>query len=173
MKRENLIYRFMTSESGEVSIMFAVLLPILLWCVFFFEQKMQARYIYTQAQTVFDLATKAGADTGKVYQVNNNKPICIIPYNEHDPENSGYHVTVNLLKDNINTLPSYAANSILKKLEDNKIYGLKDAELSQAGYVNMSVTFDYQPPILLWYNNYRIKIESTARCQTYTLPAKK
>ena len=170
-KASNMILGFMKSESGEISVMFAVLLPVLLWCIFFFEQKMQARYIYTQTQAVFDFATKAGADTGKVYQVNGNKPICVIPYNEDDPNNSGYHVAVAMLKDNIGTIPEYAANSILKNLEDNKIFGLKDAELSQGGYVNMSTTFTYQPSILVWYNNYRLKIESTARCQTYTLPA--
>lgn len=163
--------KIVKSERGEIALMFVILLPIIIWCIFFFEQKMQARYIYTQTQSVFDLATKAGASTGKVYQTNNNKPICVIPYNEKDQNKSGYHVTVYLLKENIQTLPEYAANSILKKLEENKIYGLKDAELSSAGYVNMSVTFDYQPSVLIWYNNYRLKIESTSRCQPYSLPA--
>ena len=90
------IKNFICSERGSISIVAVILLPILLWCLFFFESKMQVRWIYTQVQSVMDFSTLAGANQGTSEKGAGAKYACTIPYDVSNQDKSGYHVTVKL-----------------------------------------------------------------------------
>lgn len=155
---------FILDEDGDITVMFAMLIPVLLWVTVYFENVMQARYILNQTQTVLDVATKGGASTGEAVK-SNGAVFCTIPYNSKNPEFSGDHVTKKLLKENLKTLPQYAQNSILEQLNNNKIIGFNDPDLRAGGFVEMKVTFKYRPDTPLFFNQYKFTISSTAKCQ--------
>lgn len=151
-------------EDGDITIMFAVLVPVLLWVTVYFENVMQARYILNQTQTVLDIATKGGAFTGEAVK-SNGAVFCTIPYNPGDPENSGDHVAKKLLQENLHTLPQYVQDSIMTELNNNRIIGFNDPDLRAGGYVQMKVTFRYRPDTPLLFNKYKFTVSSTAKCQ--------
>ena len=94
---------FLKKEDGNVTVVLVVLLPVLLWCLFFFESKMQVRWIYTQVQSVLDFSTLAGANTGET-QKSGTEYVCSIPYSVSEQTKSGYHVAVKLFKENNKTM---------------------------------------------------------------------
>lgn len=151
-------------EDGDISIMFAILVPVLLWVTVYFENLMQARYILNQTQTVLDIATKGGAFTGVAVK-SNGAVFCTIPYNPSDPEFSGDHVVKKLLQENLHTLPQYVQDSIMSELNNNRIIGFNDPDLRAGGYVEMKVTFKYRPDTPLLFNQYKFTVSSTAKCQ--------
>lgn len=158
------VFEFLQDEDGDVSVMFAILVPVLLWVMVFFENTMQARYIYTQTQVVLDLATKAGAMTGEAVE-SNGAVFCTIPYDASNPEFSGDHVAEKMLKTNLNTLPDYVQASILNEFENHHIIGFNDPDLRAGGIVEMKVTFRYRPDTPLFFKNYKMTVSSTAKCQ--------
>ena len=161
---KNTLLSLIKDEDGDVTVMFAMLVPVLLWLTVYFENVMQARYIYNQTQTILDIATKGGASTGEAI-VSNGEVFCTIPYDPSNPEYSGDHVAKKLLMENLDTLPEYAKNSILEQLNNNKIIGFDDPDLRAGGYVEMKVTFKYRPDTPLFFNQYKFTVSSTARCQ--------
>lgn len=163
-KMKDCFETFLSNEDGDISIMFAILVPVLLWVTVYFENVMQARYILNQTQIVLDIATKGGAATGEAVD-NNGSVFCTIPYNPSNPEYSGDHVAKKLLKENLDTLPEYAKNSILEQLNNNKIIGFNDPDLRAGGYVEMKVTFKYKPDTPLFFSQYKFTVSSTAKCQ--------
>lgn len=163
------VKRFFTSRRGSITVMMAILLPVILWATIFFENKMQARYILNQTQVVLDLATKGGAQTG-VVMTGSGKPFCTIPYDASNPEQSGDHVAKKLLRENLPTLPQYAGDSILQQLNNNRIEGFNDPDLRASGFVSMKVTFKYRPSTPLFFSDYVFTVESTAKCQADTTP---
>lgn len=165
MKKEKRKNWFIFGRRGQISIMMVLLVPSLLWLIFYFEGRMQARYVKDQTQVVLDIATKAGALTGIDYQIGNSKPICVIPYDEHDQNYSGYHVTKKMLLANLNTLPEDVANQLRQDAQSNKIEGMLDSDLAAGGYVSLAVTVEFKPKVALFFNNYRIKIQSTSKCE--------
>ncbi len=158
------ILEFIRDEDGDITVMFAVLTPVLLWLTVYFENVMQARYIVNQTQTVLDIATKGAAATGEAVK-NNGQVFCTIPYNPGNPNFSGDHVAEKLLRENLDTLPKYAKDSILNQLNNNKIIGFNDPDLRAGGYVEMKVTFNYRPDTPLMFNQFKFTISSTAKCQ--------
>lgn len=161
------IIDLLTAEDGNASVMVAVLLPVLLWCLLFFEAKMQARWLYTETQSILDISTLGGAQTGEIAATGKHKFVCTIPYDTANQNSSGYHVAVKLLKTNMSALPSSVQSSILQQLNANKISNLKDKSLWAQGYVSAKVTFKYNPGIPLFFRNYVITVESTSKCQPY------
>lgn len=161
------IIAFMKDEDGDVTVMFAVLTPVLLWLTVYFENVMQARYILNQTQVVLDIATKGGAATGESIK-NNGNVFCTIPYDPSNPEFSGDHVARKLLEENLGTLPEYVQESIMEELENNRIVGFNDPDLRAGGYVEMKVTFRYRPDTPLFFNQYKFTVSSTAKCQADT-----
>ena len=160
------VKHFLISSNGEIAVLMTFLLPIALWSTCYFENRMQARYILNQTQTIMDISTKGGAQTGKVV-MGTGKPFCTIPYDAGNPEQSGDHVARKLLQENLNTLPEYAAKSIQEQLNSNRIEGFNDPDLRAGGYVSMKMTFRYRPDTPLFFNNYVFTLESTAKCQPY------
>lgn len=162
MKQE--MQTFWHDEEGSISVVMVILLPVLLWLTSYFEDEMQARYVYTQMQTVMDLATKAGATTGEAVQTG-NQVFCTIPYNPTKPDYSGYHVAVKVLQDNLNTLPQDVQNQIQELIDTKKIKDLDNTDTRAAGYVEMSIEFTYQPSTPLFFSHYVMNLSSSARCQ--------
>lgn len=156
--------KFFNREDGNVTVVLVVLLPVLLWSLFFFESKMQVRWIYTQVQSVMDFSTLAGANTG-VTEKRGQEYVCSIPYSESDQNNSGYHVAVKLFKENIKTLPNSVQDELLAQLQAGNIEGLKDRNSQMAGFMPMDVTFKYRPNIPIFFRNYVVHVTSTSRCQ--------
>lgn len=166
IKMKSMFKRFFTGKEGTITVLLSVLFPVILWSTCYFENRMQARYIVNQAQTVMDLSTKGAAQTGKVI-TGAGKPFCTIPYDAGNPSQSGDHVAKKLLIENLDTLPEYAANSILQQLNNNKIEGFNDPDLRASGYVSMKMQFKYRPATPLLFNNYVFTLESTSKCQPY------
>lgn len=158
------IRNFITNEDGDVTIMFALLIPVLLYVTVYFENVMQARYVLNQTQTVLDLATKGGAATGEAV-FSNGDTFCTIPYSPSNPEFSGDHVAKKLLKENMDTLPEYVQASIMEQLNTNKVIGFNDPDLRAGGYVELKVNFKYRPDTPLLFNQFRFTVSSTAKCQ--------
>lgn len=158
------IMTFLKDENGDITVLFAMLIPVLLFITVYFENEMQARYIFNQTQTVLDIATKGGASTGEAVK-SNGSIFCTIPFNSGNPEQSGDHVAKKLLKENLKTLPSYVQASILEQLNNNKIIGFDDPDLRAGGYVEMKVTFKYRPDTPLLFNQYKFTVSSTSKCQ--------
>lgn len=160
-----MLKKFIRGEKGSISIVAVILLPILLWCLFFFESKMQVRWIYTQVQSVMDFSTLAGANQGTSEKVKGATYACSIPYDTSKQDKSGYHVTVNLFKENLSTLPKEIADELMSQVNSDKIIGLKDRDSQMAGYMYMQTTFKYPAKIKLFFNDYSITVKSTSRCQ--------
>lgn len=158
------IKMFFQDETGNMTIVMAIIMPVFLWLTIYFENEMQAQYIYTQMQTVMDLATKAGATTGEAVQTQSSV-FCTIPLNAGNPDFSGYHTAIKILQENLNTLPEDVQNQIQEQINTHKIRDLDDTDLRAAGYVEMKLDFTYHPSTPLFLNNYRFNLESTARCQ--------
>lgn len=165
LKLKKEINNFLVDEDGDIAIMFAMIVPVLLWLMIYFENVMQARYIYNQTQTVLDLATKGAAFTGKVIETGNGKLTCTIPYDTSDKNFSGDHVAKKLLIENLDTLPNYVKNSILEQLNNNQIIGFNDPDLRAGGYVQMKVRFKYRPDTPLFFNHYVFTVSSTSKCE--------
>ncbi len=160
---------FLRDESGNISVMMAILLPVFLWLMAYFETEMQAKYIYTQTQFVMDMATRAGAMTGEPVATQ-NAVFCTIPYRPGDTNNSGYHTAVKMLKDNADTLPKEVRNQIIEKADGRQIQDLNDTDLRASGYVEMKMTLYYTPKTPVFFSDYVFNVESSSRCQAY-LPA--
>ena len=154
---------FLKRENGNVTVMLVVLLPVFLWCLFFFESKMQARWIYTQTQSILDFSTLAGASTGEGSR-STAGTVCSIPYNTSDTSKSGQHVAVSLFKQNIKTLPQNVQTALLNELNSHRIVGLEDRDLQMSGYMQMKVSFKYKPNIPIFFSDYVFNIESVSRC---------
>lgn len=157
------ILDFGHDESGSVAVWLTILLPVFLWLIAFFETQMQAQYVYQQAQTVMDLATRAGATTGEAIQSGSNV-FCTIPYRPSDPEYSGYHTALKVLKENSSTLPEDTRQQIL----DQCLIGipdLNDPDLRASGYVEMKLDLTYNPNIPLLFHDYRFSMSSSSKCQ--------
>ena len=154
---------FLKKENGSVTVMMVVLLPVLLWCLFFFESKMQARWIYTETQSILDFSTLAGASTGEGSKSTAGS-VCSIPYNTSNKKNSGQHVAVELFKKNIKVLPAKVQESLLTELNEHKIEGLEDRDLQMAGYMQMKVSFKYKPNIPIFFSDYVFNVESVSHC---------
>jgi len=157
--------KFVRGEKGNITIVAVILLPILLWCLFFFESKMQVRWIYTQVQSVMDFATLAGANQGTSEQVAGAKYACTIPYDASNQNKSGYHVTVKLFKENLSTLPQNIADELNAQVNNNQIVGLRDRDSQLSGYIYMQTSFKYPAKVKLFFNDYVINVKSTSRCQ--------
>lgn len=155
---------FLKKEDGNVTVVLVVLLPVLLWCLFFFESKMQVRWIYTQVQSVLDFSTLAGANTGET-QKSGTEYVCSIPYSVSEQTKSGYHVAVKLFKENVKTLPEEIKNELLAQLQSGDIEGLKDRDAQMGGYMIMTTSFKYKPNIPIFFRNYVVTVSSTSRCQ--------
>ena len=166
---------FLKKEDGNVTVVLVVLLPVLLWCLFFFESKMQVRWIYTQVQSVLDFSTLAGANTGET-QKSGTEYVCRLayavgtneaghPYSVSEQTKSGYHVAVKLFKENVKTLPEEIKNELLAQLQSGDIEGLKDRDAQMGGYMIMSTSFKYKPNIPIFFRNYVVTVSSTSRCQ--------
>lgn len=162
------IKNFICSERGSISIVAVILLPILLWCLFFFESKMQVRWIYTQVQSVMDFSTLAGANQGTSEKVAGAKYACTIPYDVSNQDKSGYHVTVKLFKENLSTLPKNIADELRQQVDSDEIIGLKDRDSQMAGYMYMQTSFKYPAKVKLFFNDHVIRVKSTSRCQPDT-----
>ena len=162
------IKNFICSERGSISIVAVILLPILLWCLFFFESKMQVRWIYTQVQSVMDFSTLAGANQGTSEKAAGAKYACTIPYDVSNQDKSGYHVTVKLFKENLSTLPKNIADELRQQVDSDEIIGLKDRDSQMAGYMYMQTSFKYPAKVKLFFNDYVIRVKSTSRCQPDT-----
>lgn len=155
---------FHSDEEGDIAVMCALLLPVMLFLMVYFENEMQVRYVYTQTQTVFDLATRGAAMTGDAVE-SNGMVFCTIPYDPGNPEFSGDHVAKKLLSENITTLPQYVQDEIESMLNQGKIKGLNDPDLRAGGYVQMEATFKYRPNTPLFFQNYKITVSSTSKCE--------
>lgn len=160
------VKNFWQDEEGDVAILFAFLVPVMLSLMVYFENQMQAQYIYTQTQTVLDMATRAGAMTGKaVKSKTTGIKFCTIPYNAKDPDHSGDHVTKKMIQENISTLPKYVQNSITSQMNSGKVEGFNDPDLRAGGYVYIKITFKYKPSTPLFGQSYRFTVESSSKCE--------
>ena len=162
------IKNFICCERGRISIVAVILLPILLWCLFFFESKMQVRWIYTQVQSVMDFSTLAGANQGTSEKVAGAKNACTIPYDVSNQDKSGYHVTVKYIKENLSTLPKNIADELRQQVDSDEIIGLKDRDSQMTRYMYMQTSFKYPAKVKLFFNDYVIRVKSTSRCQPDT-----
>ena len=160
------LHTFWDDEDGDVAVLFAFLVPVMLSLMIYFENQMQATYIYNQAQTVLDLATRAGAMTGKaVKSKTTGQKFCTIPYNTKDTDHSGDHVTRKMIQENISTLPKYVQESITKKLNSGDVEGFNDPDLRAGGYVYIKITFKYKPTTPLFGQSYKFTVESSSKCE--------
>lgn len=150
-------------ESGSIAVFFAILFPVLMTTILFFENRMEVRYVTNETQAIMDLSTTGAATTGIVYQTNSAKPFCSIPYQD-SRHTDGATVAKNLLKTNTKNLPVNARNAILKEMNTGKIQGLDDAEEYNGGYARMSIKFSFSPRTHLFFNKYTIKLKSSATC---------
>lgn len=166
VKFKKLANLFSCDNKGNITVMFVILLPVILWCLFFFESKMQARWVYVQTQSILDFATLGGAQTGQVETVAGGTEdyVCSIPYDTSNPTQSGQHVTEYLLRENVQTLPDYVAESILTELDNGRIEGLTDYDIQRAGFMRLRVNFKYTPRIPVLFNQYSLTVESTSKC---------
>ena len=160
---KNKIKEFYTDETGNVSIMFAFLVPVLLYMTMYFEGEMQAKYIQQQAQMVLDIATKGAATTGEAVK-SNGAVFCTIPYNPSNPEHSGDHVGTKLIEKNAHTLPKPVADELIHKLHSGQIKGFDNPDLRAGGFVEMQVTLHYKPENLLFSGTYKFTVKSTSKC---------
>lgn len=163
IKLKRMCSQFWNDEDGDICVVMAVLFPVILWLTLFFENEMQARYVYTQTQTVLDLATKAGATTGEAVQTDSSV-FCTIPLNPSNPEYSGYHVAIKVLEENLDTLPEQVQEQIQLQIDTKQIEDLDNTDLRATGYVEMKMSFVYDSTTP-FFNNYRFHLSSSARCQ--------
>lgn len=160
------VSEFYNNEDGDIAVMCAFLLPVLLLIMIYFENQMQAQYVYNQTQTVFDMATRAGTMTGNaVKDKKTGVKFCTIPYNESDKGHSGYHVTRKMIEENLNTLPKYVRDQIRSKLNSGQVGGLNDPDLRAGGYVTIKMTFKYKPTTPLFGKEYKFVVQSSAKCE--------
>lgn len=157
-----LIKKLHTDERGSISVMLSLLFPMIVLLSIYQNGNWQANYIQVQTQIVLDLATLGGAETGTVTKVQNNMPSCSIPYNSANTEDSGYHVSYELLQYNArNTLPQEVIAQIVKP----NIAGLQNWEEQASGYISIHTNFKYKAPLQLFFNRYVFNVSSTSRCQ--------
>ena len=152
-------------DKGSLSVMVAILLPVMLCMMIYFENVMEAQYVANETQAILDMSTKGAAETGDGIKVGSNV-VCTIPYDEEDEENSGYHVAVKLLKKNIKALPISAQAEILDQLDSNSISGLntEDTDLWASGISKIDLTYSYTPTVPFFGTKYKISVESVAKC---------
>lgn len=150
-------------ENGSIAVVFAILFPVLMTTIIFFENRMEVRYVTVETQTILDLATTGASTTGVVYQTNDSKPFCSIPYQSSHYEN-GKDVAVNLVKQNAKNLPLNAKNALLTKLNSGEVRGLDNEEEYNGGYSRLSVDFEYKPRTELFFNKYQVRLSSSATC---------
>lgn len=150
-------------EQGGIAVFFAVLFPVLMTTIIFFENRMEVRYVTIETQAILDLATTGASTTGIIYQTNDSKPFCSIPYNSSTKAN-GKDVAETLLRSNAGNLPSNAKAALLTQMTSGEIQGLDDEEEYNGGYSRLYVTYEYAPRTELFFNKYKISLKSSATC---------
>ena len=151
-------------QSGGMTIFFAILFPVILTAMIWFQNQMEVIYVTQQTQAILDIATTGAATTGVVYRSRQSKPVCVIPYNDASREN-GDRVIIKLIRQNLVSLPNYVRKPILEKLNSKDIKGLTSAETYAAGESKLYLTFEYTPRTALFFNHYRINVRSSAKCE--------
>lgn len=162
-KKRHFFQSFRKGESGNIAVMFAILFPVIMTAVIYFQNRIEVRYVTLETQAILDLSTTGAATTGVVYQTNNAKPFCTIPYLDSTSAN-GDTVAKNLLKANVKNLPKNARKSVLAELYAGRIDGLEDAEEYNGGYSRLKIKFSYTPQTKLFFNKYTINLKSSATC---------
>lgn len=156
--------RLLADEEGNVSLLAAILIPALLLLILYYESEMEAVYVYNQTQFVLDMATRAGAGTGEAV-TDGHMAVCTIPYIPEKPEESGYHVSVKVLQDNLHTLPAQIAAQIQTLIDSDAIQNFNDTDLRASGYVQMRMDLVYDSKIPLFIHQYHYSFLSSSRCQ--------
>lgn len=160
---------FVRGSKAATTILCAMLFPVLLNLMIYFENVMEVKYVSTETQALMDFAVKGAATTGKGVKAGDDI-LCMIPYDDEDKENSGYHVARKIIRTNLfvnsGNLPENARASIWAKITDDEIDGFntKDTDVWASGKAKIDLTYSYQPTRGFFGQTYRVHTVSVAKC---------